>query len=170
MPVKKGIERKRARGALRQLIWNSMRIHHRGFTIPDILMSTPGATEKNIKNILQLLTTHGLAVKCPGFVSGRAGVRQKWQLTEDKLFAFPIICPNCGEGLTAGFCDPETKKERQRKKQTIGVGRLEREMARPESKYNRTEPKKKKKDGWRPPAAGPRPAKGKAQGVTDDAA
>jgi hypothetical protein len=120
MPGKKGMKQRPDTDSLRQKMWNSMRIHHKGFTIQNLLISTPGATYVNARKFLAGLTIHGVTAKCTGFVSGRPGGRQKWQLIDGMRHIYPGTCDRCGESFSAKVCDPEAKKknketERERK-------------------------------------------------------
>lgn len=122
MSGKKGQHRLRQdTSTARQKAWNSMRIL-RKFTVADLLRTVPGASYTNMLKFINALVCHRIAVKAPGFVSGRAGQQQAYRLIKlNNNPIYPQFCPDCGEFVTSKICNSlnqEKEKEREEEKET----------------------------------------------------
>ena len=85
----------------RQQMWQTTRIKAgRGFTIPDLLVTVPGATLSNVKKFIVRLERHGIIRKTGPSGSGRPGVYQTYRLAHNTGPLLPDICPACGRKLT----------------------------------------------------------------------
>jgi hypothetical protein len=88
----------------RQQMWQSMRIK-RHFTIPDLLITVPGAIRSNAQKMVYRLEGHGVIRKAGPSGSGRPGFFQTYRLVCDTGPNPPDICPNCGGKLTDAVCE-----------------------------------------------------------------
>lgn len=126
MAGKKGMKTRHAKlDSIRSNLWRAMRIY-RMFTIPGLMMSTPGATEANVQKFLLSLGRHGFVTKVGKFRGGRVGEFQQYRLSKDREsfhgHVYPTVCEVCKQPISAKICDPslkekdkekETKKERE---------------------------------------------------------
>jgi hypothetical protein len=86
----------------RQQMWQTMRIKAgRGFTIPDLLVTVPGATLSNVQKFVIRLERHGIIKKTGPSGSGRPGVYQAYRLAHNTGPLPPDICPICGRMMAA---------------------------------------------------------------------
>ncbi|MBI4928161.1 MAG: hypothetical protein HY835_10375 [Anaerolineae bacterium] len=98
MPGIKGMTAAEPRqGALRNRIWQSMRILRR-FTIID-LARTAGATRGNVRKFVKRLEVHGYVAQEGGYVGGRAGEFRGLRLVKDVGPQYPTRCETCGRPL-----------------------------------------------------------------------
>jgi hypothetical protein len=109
MPGVKGMVSRRPRvGAVRQKIWQSMRVHIR-FTTPDLCRSS-GAAINNTRKFIRRLEAHGYVAKLDGYISGRSGSYQGYRLVRgiDRPY-YPTRCERCGQPL-GDPCEPGKEK------------------------------------------------------------
>ena len=104
MPGKKGMIRTIGRETLRQKMWQTMRIKRRGFTIPDLIITVPGATRENANKLTQRLAVHGIISKSVSYVGGRPGEYKGFRLRFDAGPKLPNMCPYCKKRLSASGC------------------------------------------------------------------
>lgn len=91
----------------RQKMWQTMRFKACGFSLPDLLVTVPGATRSNAKKFIARLERHGIILKTGPSGSGRPGVFQAYRLSRNTGPIPPDACPNCGKRLTAAICEGE---------------------------------------------------------------
>jgi hypothetical protein len=109
MPGTKGMTAQMPRaGALRNKIWQSMRILRR-FTIAD-LCRTSGAKRTNVRKFIKRLEIHGYVAQHGAYTSGRAGVFRGLRLVKDTGPQYPMRCDVCGRPLGAP-CNNEIWEE-----------------------------------------------------------
>jgi len=85
----------------RQQMWQTMRIKAgRGFTIPDLLVTVPGATLSNVQKFITRLKNHRIIRETGPSGSGRPGVYQAYRLAHNTGPLPPDVCPTCGRRLT----------------------------------------------------------------------
>ena len=84
-------------GALRNKIWQSMRILRR-FCIAD-LCRTAGATRGNVRKFVKRLEIHGYIAQDGTYVGGRAGEFRPLRLVRDTGPHYPMRCQHCGRHL-----------------------------------------------------------------------
>jgi len=112
---------------LRRHIWRvfdilkQIRIEQLVCVIPDLGYDTA-------RKSLRTLVIHGYIAR-----RETAGGAIFDRIAHDALL--PPYCGNCSASFGVNFCDRGKEKERERERRS--QGRLEREKARPESKYNR---------------------------------
>ncbi|MFZ4437101.1 MAG: hypothetical protein ACOYOS_01610 [Syntrophales bacterium] len=92
---------------VRQQLWQTMRIKRREFTMPDLMITVPGAAKDNVKKFVQRLATHGIIRELGHYVGGRPGEFKRFRLGIDTGPALPNDCPNCGKRMTATVCKRE---------------------------------------------------------------
>jgi hypothetical protein len=65
------------------------------------------------------LTRHGIVAKVPGYIGGKVGEFQKFQLINGSNIVYPTTCEICGQPLSTKICDPSLKKETNKEKEKI---------------------------------------------------
>jgi len=103
MPGVKGQRHPVRKRTFRQQMWQTMRIK-RAFTVPDLLITVPGAIKSNAQKMVYRLEGHGVIRKAGPSGSGRPGVFQVYRLVCNTGPLPPDICPNCGRKLTGPGC------------------------------------------------------------------
>ncbi len=92
----------------RQMMWQTMRIKARGFTVPDLLMTVPGARRDNAQKLVARLAAHGIIREIGTYVSGSPGSSKTYKLALGAETArLPDTCPRCGGRITAALCTPK---------------------------------------------------------------
>lgn len=84
----------------RQKMWQTMRLKARGFSLPDLLITVPGAKRSNAKKFITKLERHGIIYKVGPSGNGQPGVFQTYRLAHDTGPIPPAVCPICGLRLT----------------------------------------------------------------------
>lgn len=92
---------------IRQQLWQTMRIKRREFTMPDLMITVPGAVKDNVKKFVKRLSTHGIIREIGQYVGGRPGEFKRFRLCIDAGPVLPSDCPNCGRRLTSASCKGE---------------------------------------------------------------
>lgn len=109
------------RTAVRNQIWQSMRILRR-FTLVDLCRTVPGGVSYgNVRKFVADLSRHNIVRKVGTYTSGRAGSYQQYQLVKDSGPLYPTFCSKCGQKLTAKTCqlkNKEADKEADKEKYT----------------------------------------------------
>lgn len=104
MAGKKGMPRTIAKGTARQKMWQTIRIKRQGFSIPDLVITVPGATRENAKKLTRLLFIHGIIGEVGSYVGGRSGEYKGFRLRFDTGPKLPDLCPYCKNRLSAPGC------------------------------------------------------------------
>jgi len=104
MPGTKGMARSIKKETLRQKMWQTMRIKRRGFTIPDLVITVPGATYDNALKLVHRLLSHGIITGIGTYVGGRRGEYKGFRLRNDTGPMLPDTCPYCKKRMTAEGC------------------------------------------------------------------
>jgi len=104
MPGVKGQPHPIHKTTVRQMMWQTMRIKARGFTIPDLLVTVPGATRDNAEKFIRRLAGHGLVRGVGLYVGGRSGEYKRYRLRNDTGPRIPAACPYCKKRLTDAGC------------------------------------------------------------------
>lgn len=94
---------------IRQQLWQAIRIKRGEFTMPDLMITTPGATETNVKKFVKRLSVHGIIREIGHYVSGQPGHFKRFRLRMDTGPIPPSTCPNCKKRMTAAICKGETQ-------------------------------------------------------------
>lgn len=89
---------------IRQQLWQTMRIKRRDFTMPDLMITVPGATGTNVEKFVRRLSVHGIIREMGHYVGGRPGEFKRFRLGIDTGPTLPNECPNCGKRMTAAVC------------------------------------------------------------------
>jgi hypothetical protein len=92
---------------IRQQLWQTMRIKRREFTMPDLMITVPGATGTNVNKFVLRLATHGIIREMGHYVGGRPGEFKRFRLGIDTGPTLPNDCPNCGKRMTEADCKRE---------------------------------------------------------------
>ena len=92
---------------IRQQLWQTMRIKRREFTMPDLMITVPGAAKDNVKKFVQRLAAHGIIREMGHYTGGRPGEFKRFRLGIDIGPTLPNDCPNCGKRMTAAVCKGE---------------------------------------------------------------
>jgi len=104
MPGKKGMVRNIRHDTFRQKMWQTIRIKRRGFNIPDLMITVPGATYVNAKKFVHRLYIHGIITEMGNYVGGRSGEYKGFRLRNDTGPKLPAICPYCMNRLSDVGC------------------------------------------------------------------
>jgi hypothetical protein len=92
---------------VRQQLWQTMRIKRREFTMPDLMITVPGAKKNNVNKFVLLLVSHGIIREIGNYVGGRPGEFKRFRLCLDTGPTLPYDCPNCGKRLAKTSCKGE---------------------------------------------------------------
>ncbi|MFA5089150.1 MAG: hypothetical protein WC552_08995, partial [Candidatus Omnitrophota bacterium] len=89
---------------IRQQLWQTMRIKRGDFTMPELMITVPGAAKDNVKKFVKRLAMHGIIHEKGHYVGGRPGEFKRFRLGIDTGPTLPCKCPNCRKCLTAVGC------------------------------------------------------------------
>lgn len=104
MSGKKNMPRTIRKETLRQKMWQTMRIKRRGFTVPDLIITVPGATRTNARKLVHRLVSHGIIIEVGTYIGGHTGEYKGYRLRKDAGPKLPSICPYCGKRLPETGC------------------------------------------------------------------
>ena len=107
MAGRKGQPHSYYKRTIRQQLWQTMRIKRREFTMPDLMITVPGAAKDNVKKFVMRLATHGIIRETGHYVGGRPGEFKRFRLGIDTGPTLPNDCPNCRKRMTAAVCKGE---------------------------------------------------------------